>query len=197
MVAIIFKRKLRKKIEFQEVYKTLYLKDPESKLRQKLDEKITHKVNKVFKKYLKKMKSDKAKFKKVLDPLEKGFKSNLKEVSKFTGNSRENIWMKSSTANLISFGDTFQSMDDDIFHKDHKKIMRKYPEIEKAAEIFNPVVKIIRDTSVIKNLEKNEKKIKFIFSDTDSIIRGIKRKFSDNINKKCKSKSQSLISINN
>ena len=179
------------------VYKTLYLKDPESKLRQKLDEKITHKVNKVFKKYLKKMKSDKAKFKKVLDPLEKGFKSNLKEVSKFTGNSRENIWMKSSTANLISFGDTFQSMDDDIFYKDHKKIMRKYPEIEKAAEIFNPVVKIIRDTSVIKNLEKNEKKIKFIFSDTDSIIRGIKRKFSDNINKKCKSKSQSLISINN
>ena len=118
------------------VYKTLYLIDPQSKLRQKLDEKITHKVNKVFKKYLKKMKSDKAKFKKVLDPLEKGFKSNLKEVSKFTGNSRENIWMKSSTANLISFGDTFQSMDDDIFYKDHKKIMRKYPEIEKAAEIF-------------------------------------------------------------
>ena len=58
------------------------MKDPQSKLNQKIDEKITQKINKVFKKYLKKMKSDKAKFKKVLDPLEKGFKSNLKEVQK-------------------------------------------------------------------------------------------------------------------
>lgn len=173
------------------------MKDPQSKLNQKIDEKITQKINKVFKKYLKKMKSDKAKFKKVLDPLEKGFKSNLKEVQKFTGNSRENIWMKSSTANLISFGDTFQSMDDDIFYKDRKKIIHKYPEIEKAADIFNPVVKIVRDTSIIKNLEKNDKRIKFICSDSDSILRGIKRKFSDNINKKWKSKSQSIISIKN
>ena len=105
--------------------------------------------------------------------------------------------MKSSTVNLISFGDTFQYMDDDIFYKDRKKIIHKYPEIEKAADIFNPVVKIVRDTSIIKNLEKNDKRIKFICSDSDSILRGIKRKFSDNINKKWKSKSQSIISIKN
>ena len=174
-------------------YKTLYLKEPEYKINDKNEEKFNNKVNKVFKKYINTMRNDIEKFKKILDPLNKVFKSNLKEVQKFRGNSRVNIWMKKSTANLISFGDTFQTMDDGMFYKDHKKIIRQYPDIQKDAQIFEPVSNKVRDNSVGKNLEKNEKKIKFIISDNDSLLRRIKKKFLNNIMKK--SKSQLLIKI--
>ena len=143
---------------------------------------------------MKKKKDDQTKLKKVLDPLQRAFKSNLKEVQKFIGNNRENIWMKKSTANLISFGNAFQLMADDIFYRDHKRIIGKYPELEKEAEILVPLNKV-RDNSIIKKLEKNERKIRFICNDNDALMRGINRMYLEN--KMMKSKSQTSINFRN
>ena len=71
---------------------------------------------------------------------------------------------------------------------------KKNLNIQKDAQIFEPVSNKVRDNSVVKNLEKNEKKIKFIISDNDSLLRRIKKNFLNNIMKK--SKSQLLIIIN-
>ena len=84
-----------------------------------------------------------------MDPLQSGFKSNLKEVQKFIGNSRENIWMKRSTANLISFGASFQLMPDDVFYRNHKRILSKYPDLEKEAQLL-VLLRKPRDASIIR-----------------------------------------------
>ena len=185
-----------KSINNKSTHKTIFFKDNNKSKSSKNenDEKIIHDVNKVFNKFLKKKKDDQTKLKKVLDPLQRAFKSNLKEVQKFIGNSRENIWMKKSTANLISFGNAFQLMPDDIFYRNHKRIIGKYPELEKEAEILVPLNKV-RDRSIIQKMEKNERKIRFICNDNDLLMRGINRMYLEN--KMMRSKSQTSINFRN
>jgi len=126
-------------------------------------------INKIFKKYLKK-KDNKMKIKKILDPLTEGFRENLKELKMDKGRY---IWIKRSTANLISFGNSFKLMADDIFYKEHKQIIEKYPNIEKEAKIIVPRKKIIKNKEIINKLENNEKTIRNIFANTDRIMKGI------------------------
>ena len=185
-----------KSINNKSTHKTIFFKDNNKSKSSKNenDEKIIHDVNKVFNKFLKKKKDDQTKLKKVLDPLQRAFKSNLKEVQKFIGNNRENIWMKKSTANLISFGNAFQLMPDDIFYRNHKRIIGKYPELEKEAEILVPLNKV-RDRSIIQKMEKNERKIRFICNDNDLLMRGINRMYLEN--KMMRSKSQTSINFRN
>ena len=142
------------------------------------DKKTIHKVTKVFKKYLKIKGDEQTNLKKVLDPLQNNFKSNLKEVQKFIGNNRENIWMKKSTANLISFGTSFMMISDDIFLREHKRIINKYPELEKEAQLSVPFYKV-KKNKTIEKMEKNEKKIKSICSENDILIRGINTKYRE------------------
>jgi hypothetical protein len=126
-------------------------------------------INRIFNKYLKK-KDNKMKFKKLLDPLNNGFRENLKEIKINKGNY---IWIKKSTANLISFGNSFKLMADDIFYKEHKQIIEKYPNLEKEAKIIMPRRKINKNKEIINKLENNEKTIKNIFAYTDRIMKGI------------------------
>ena len=102
--------------------------------------------------------------------------------------------MKKSTANLISFGNAFQLMPDDIFYRNHKRIIGKYPELEKEAEILVPLNKV-RDRSIIQKMEKNERKIRFICNDNDLLMRGINRMYLEN--KMMRSKSQTSINFRN
>ena len=126
-------------------------------------------INKIFNKYLKK-KDNKMKIKKILDPLTEGFRENLKELKIDKGRY---IWIKRSTANLISFGNSFKLMADDIFYKEHKQIIEKYPNLEKDAKIIVPRKKIIKNKEIINKLENNEKTIRNIFANTDKIMKGI------------------------
>ena len=156
------------------------------------DKKIIQDINKIFNKYLKLKKNDTMKLRKVFDPLQTAFKSNLREIQKFTGEDRKNVWMKRSTANLISFGKAFQSISDDIFYKNHKDIIGKYPEIQKQANILVLSNKV-RDNSILKKLEKNEKKIRFISNDNDAIMKEIKNMYREfNL---VKSRSNPLIKL--
>ena len=83
--------------------------------------------------------------------------------------------MKKSTANIISFGNAFQIMDDSDFYKGHKRIISVYPGIEKEANLLVPINKK-RDESLIDKLENNERKIKYIVHDSEAILRIIKSK---------------------
>ena len=139
------------------------------------EEKITYNINYIFNKYLKKKKDDTKKLKKILDPLRSGFKSNFREMQKFIGNNRQNVWMKKSTANLISFGTAFQLMADDMFYKNQKSIIGKYPELEKEAHISVPPSKIKDNTHIINKLKKNERKIRFIVNDNDALLKEINK----------------------
>ena len=155
------------------------------------EEKITYNINYIFRKYLKEKKDDTKKLKKILDPLRSGFKSNFREMQKFIGNNRQNVWMKKSTANLISFGTAFQLMADDMFYKNQKSIIGKYPELEKEAHISVPLSKIKDNTHIINKLKKNERKIRFIVNDNDALLKEINKM---NIEHKLM-KSQSLFFI--
>ena len=142
------------------------------------DKKIIQDINKIFNKYLPQKNDDNDRLRKVLDPLKTIFKSNLREVKKIKGNDHENIWMKRSTANIISFGKTFQSISDDVFIKMHKSIMRKYPEVQKDANIMVPSNNE-RDNSIIKKLQSNQRKIRLISNDNDALMRGIKNMYKE------------------
>ena len=144
------------------------------------EEKIIYNINYVFKKYLKEKKDDTKKLQKVLDPLHAGFKSNFREMQNFMGNNRLNVWMKKSTANLISFGTAFQLMADDMFYKNHKSIIGKYPELEKEAQILLPPSKIKDNTRILKKLKKNERKIRFIVNDSDVLLKEINKMNREN-----------------
>ena len=99
----------------------------------------------------------------VLDSVKKKHKDQiLKQIKKDEGIRGQNIWIKRSTANLISFGKAFLYLADDLFYREHKRIIDKYPEIEKDADL--PVPEKNRDV-IIKQwnrlkMEKNSKIMK-------------------------------------
>ena len=75
----------------------------------------------------------------VLDSLKKRDKDQiLKQIKKDEGTNSQNIWIKRSTANLVSFGKAFLYLADDLFFREHKRIIAKYPELEKDADL--PIV---------------------------------------------------------
>ena len=131
-------------------------------------------IKRIFKKYLKK-KNENQKLKRVLDSLKSGFKDNLKEIERYDGRDKNKVWIKKSTANLISFGKAFQKMDDEIFYKDHKRIIGVYPGIEREANILVLENKA-RDENIINKLEYNERKIRFIVKENDALLKIIKSK---------------------
>ena len=144
-------------------------------LRNKQINKINSKhLQKIFKKYFEK-KTDLKKLKQILDPLRSGFKTNLKEIYQYEGRNKQVIFIKKSTANIISFGNSFQLISDDNFYKDHKRIISVYPNIEKEANIL-VIEKKERKDNLIEKLENNERKIRFIVNDNDALLRVIKSK---------------------
>ena len=148
-------------------------------------------INETFSKLLNKKEDDKIQFKKILDPLSKAFKSHLKEIQKFEGKDKHSLWIKKSTANLVSFGNSFQIMEDETFYKDHKRIISKYPDIERQADIIIQENKVRLDNTIINKIEENERKIRNIIHDNDNLLNHIKEKYLEAKNKKY-SKSQHL-----
>ena len=85
----------------------------------------------------------------------------------------------------------------DRLHKRYDTIINtsqydKYPELEKAAQIMVPINNV-RDYSIINNLKKNEKKIRFICNDNDALMKEINRMNEEH--KLMKSNSQTLLKL--
>ena len=131
-------------------------------------------INDIFEKYLKK-KDDTKELKKIFGPLADGFREGLKEIKRDVG---QYIWIKRSTANLISFGNSFKLMADDTFYKEHKRIIEKYPSLERDAKIIIPKKKVKENKEIISKLENNEKTIKSIFNESEKIVKGVHSKLS-------------------
>ena len=134
-------------------------------------------INETFKKYLEGIEDEGNKLKNVLDPLTDLFKCGLREVHKFGARDSQNVWMKESTANLVSFGNSFQLMPDEAFYKDHRRIISKYPDLEKAADILVMAPKERDSSTIIARLESNKRKIRNIMKNNEDLIKKIKTKY--------------------
>jgi hypothetical protein len=130
----------------------------------------------IFKKFLSREEDDKIKFKKILDPLSNAFKGDLKEVQLYVGKDKQSIWMKRSTANIVSFGNSFQLIDDELFFKNRNRIVSKYPGIQKQANIIVLENKKNKDNKIITKLKTNSKKIRNIINDSYDLLKTIKLK---------------------
>ena len=120
----------------------------------------------------------------VLDSLKKKHKEQiLKQIKSDEGINSQNIWIKRSTANLVSFGKAFLYLADDLFYREHKRIISKYPEIEKDADL--PVIEknninLIKKIHKLK-MEQNSRLIKDL--NYNNIVR------VNELNKRIKNKS--------
>ena len=120
----------------------------------------------------------------VLDSLKKKYKEQiLKQVKSDEGLNSQNIWIKRSTANLVSFGKAFFYLADDLFYREHKRIISRYPEIEKDADL--PVIEkdninLMKKMHKMK-MEQNSRLIKDL--NYNNIVR------VNQINKRIKNKS--------
>ena len=90
----------------------------------------------------------------------------------------QRIWIKKSTANIVSYGKSFQLMSDDIFYKERKRIIGIYPKIERDAEILIPRKKIEKRSPLIKKLQENVQKINNVFLNEYKLVNRVKKKFN-------------------
>ena len=70
------------------------------------------------------------------------------------------VWVKKSTANLLSFGQISQSMNDELFYLERKRMINNYIDFEKEAELYfnkNEPPKDYRRKTGMKNIEKIDK----------------------------------------
>ena len=153
------------------IIRAIIEKEDKKKKKNKLSESVKLKFKKLL---AKENKDDKEQFKTLLDPLSLAFKGLLKEVKMNEGKDKHNIWIKKSTANLVSFGNSFQLMSDELFYKDHKRIISKYPDIEREANILVPEKKVREDNKIIEKIENNERKIRDIINENDNLLKIIR-----------------------
>lgn len=116
--------------------------------------------------------------------------STLKLVKKDDGVNSQNIWIRKSTANLISFGKSFINLDDYHFYKERKRIMEDYPKLEKDADIsIDGIETKDNDNTLIKirkiKMAKNSQKMKDLNNMNNFIFKKIKERIKV-INKKVK-----------
>jgi len=117
----------------------------------------------------------------ILDPLEKIAGGGYKEVKLdniINKNIGQRIWIKKSTANIVSYGKSFQKISDDIFYKERKRIIGIYPKIEKEADLFIPHRKIEKRNPLINKIKDNVEKINDVFLCEYKLLRRINNKYS-------------------
>ena len=144
-------------------------------------------INKRFKKLFqdiynhKKCSNEKLDARTLLDPLDKitgGVYKEVKLDNSFNNKMGQRIFIKKSTANIVSYGKSFQLISDDIFYKERKRIIGIYPKIEKDANIFIPPKKIPKRHPLIKKLQKNVQKINSVFINEYKLLSQSRWKYS-------------------
>ena len=89
------------------------------------------------------------------------------------------IWIKKSTANLLSFGKVSNSMKDEQFYKERKRIIESYLNYEKAADLY--VTKKESEKNSFRNERgyKNLRKIDELLAQNKELIKNILKKDED------------------
>ena len=142
---------------------------------------INRRFKRLFQKIFdnKKCSNEKLDTRTLLDPLEKITGGAYKEVkldNQINNKVGQRIWIKKSTANIVSYGKSFQLISDDIFYKERKRIIEIYPKIEREAEILIPRKKIKRRHPLLKKLQENINKINNVFLSEYKLVNKYKKK---------------------
>lgn len=99
-------------------------------------------------------------FRRVLDKSDNLLGRPLKQIRIKEDNKNKIVWVKKSTANLLSFGQISQSMNDELFYLERKRIINNYIDFEKEADLYfnkNAPPKDYRRKTGMKNIEKIDK----------------------------------------
>ena len=83
------------------------------------------------------------------------------------------IWIKKSTANLISFGQVSQCMNDEEFYRERKRIIRNYLAFEKDADLYVKKPENEKNSYRSEVGYKNMRKIDELFEKNYNLIKNI------------------------
>ena len=118
----------------------------------------------------------------IIEPLNKITKGNYKEVKlDNTVNKKlgKRIFIKKSTANIVSYGKSCHQIADDIFYKERKRILGIYPKLEEEAKLLVPTKKIEKRNHLIERLRKNVNKINNVYLKKYNLIQEFKKKMDE------------------
>ena len=87
------------------------------------------------------------------------------------------IWIKKSTANLLSFGKSFQLISDTIFNREKKRIISFYPKIMKDCELRVPYKKIKKVNPYVFKIKENINKANNIFVSKYNLLQRVHSKY--------------------
>ena len=129
----------------------------------------------------KKFSNEKLDARTLLDPLDKITGGTYKEIkldNLINNKVGQRIWIKKTTANIVSYGKSFQLISDDIFYKERKRIISIYPKIERDAELIIPRKKFEKRHPLLKRLQYNVQKINDVFLKEYKLINRVKKKYA-------------------
>ena len=142
---------------------------------------VNRKFQTLFKKVFhnKRFSNEKLDARTIMDPLDKIVKGSYKEVkldNVVNQSLGQRIWIKKSTANIVSYGKSCQIISDDIFYKERKRIIAMYPKIEEEAKILVPKKKIEKRSPLLKKLVDNVNKINDVFLEEYNLLKRVNRR---------------------
>ena len=119
----------------------------------------------------------------IMDPLDKFVKGSYKEIkldNVINQSLGQRIWIKKSTANIVSYGKSCQQISDDIFYKERKRIIAIYPKIEEEAKILVPKKRIDKRNPLFSKLIDNVNKINDVFLEEYNLLKRVNRRMRKN-----------------
>ena len=140
----------------------------------------------IFDKSLKQSKSQenielkKINFKKIFDKKDNILDKPLKPIKDTRKNKM--IWIKKSTANLITFGKVSQMMKDEQFYKERKRIIGNYLNYEKEADLYVKKKENEKNSFKSERGIKNLRKIDELLAQNQELLKNILKKDEDTNN---------------
>ena len=142
---------------------------------------INRKFRNLFRKIFenKKYTNDKFDPRTISNPFDKIIKGGYKEIKLDNNISRtlgQRIWIKKSTANIVSYGKSCEKIPDDIFYQERKRILDIYPKIEEEAKISVQRKRIERRNPLLNRIVNNINRLNDVFLEEYNVVKRIKRK---------------------
>ena len=146
---------------------------------------INHRFQTLFQKIFnnKRFSNEKLDARTIMDPLEKILKGGYKEIkmdNTINQSLGQRIWIKKTTANMVSYGKSCEKLSDDIFYKERKRIIAIYPKIEEEAKMLVPKKKIDKRNPLFIKLVKNINRINEVFLKEYDLLKRVKRRMENN-----------------
>ena len=107
-------------------------------------------------------------YRKIFDKKDNILNKPMKQIKIKQNNKNKEIWIKRSTANLLTFGQVSKSINDEQFYRERKRMIESYRKYEKDADIYikkkENEKKDYRSQIGIKNLKKIDELLEHSFN---------------------------------